>query len=101
MRELQHLEGKNGRSVRIIETAAHSWQNVAIALDFDGPQMKSIERDYPSRSEDACREMFVKWLDGDPNLRSPVSWDTLIDCLEKARLEDLAENVKHCLSQCQ
>ena len=72
-----------------------------MALGFSGAQMKSIEKDYPSRSEDACREMFIKWLEGDPSLRSPLTWDTLIDCLEEARLEDLADSVKCCLCQCQ
>lgn len=68
-----------------------------MALDFQGFQLKSIEKDYPSRSEDACREMFTKWLDGSPYLRGPVTWDTLIVCLEEAGLCDLADNVKYCL----
>lgn len=84
-------------TVRIIETVAPCWQKVAVALDFQGFQLKSIEKDYPSRSEDACREMFTKWLDGSPYLRGPVTWDTLIVCLEEAGLCDLADNVKYCL----
>ena len=82
--------------MRIIETVAHSWQSVAMALGFDGPNIKSIEIDYPNRSHDASREIFIRWLDGDHNLRGPLTWNTLIDCLEEASLKDLAENVKQC-----
>ena len=86
-------------TVRVVETAAHSWKAVAMALGFSGAQIRTIERDYLNRSEDACREVFIKWLDGEAEVSSPLTWDTLIERLEEARLDELAESLKHCLSQ--
>ena len=94
------MKSNDGRSERIIESVAYSWQSVAIALGFSGPQIKSIEADYPRRSQDASREIFIRWLDGDCALRGPLTWTTLIDCLEEAMMKDLAENIKRCLCNC-
>ena len=91
LRQLQLLKTKEGISVRIIEAVAHDWQSVAMALGFDGPRIKNLEKDYPSRCEDASREMFTKWLNKDHDLRRPLTWVTLIDCLEQAEMKSLAE----------
>ena len=102
LKELQALKGQNGVTVvRVIEAAAYSWKALAMALGFSSAQIQNIQRDYPSCSEDACREVFIKWLEGAADDSSPLTWDALIECLKEAKLGDLAESIGHCLSHCQ
>ena len=98
--ELQALKGRNGVTVRVIEAAAYSWKALAMALGFSSAQIQNIQRDCPSCSEDACREVFIKWLEGAADDSSPLTWDALIECLTEAKLGDLAESTGHCLSHC-
>ena len=88
-------------AVRIIEAAAYSWTAVAVGLGFSSAQIQNIRSDYPGRSEDACREVFIKWLEGTAEDSCPLTWDALIECLKDAKLGDLAENIGLCLSHCQ
>ena len=85
-------------SVRIIETVAHKWQDLAMALGFNGPQIKSIEANYHGRCQDASREIFIKWLDGALDVSGPGTWNMLASCLERIGMKDLATKVKCCLS---
>ena len=101
LRELQALKGQNGMTVWIIEAAAHSWKAVAMGFGFSSAQIQNIRSDCSGCSEDACREVFIKWLEGAAEDSCPLTWDALIECLKDAKLGDLAENVGHCLSHCQ
>ena len=98
LKELQLLKTEDGSSVRIIETIAYDWQSVAIALGFDGPRIKNIEKDHPNQCEDASCDMLSRWLHGEHDLHGPLTWDTLIGCLEQAEMMELAKKVRH--SQC-
>ena len=69
------------------------WKNLAIALGFDGPGIEIIDQKSLRSPEEACREMFVRWLDGDHYLAEPVTWDTLVQCLIHAGLADIANSV--------
>lgn len=45
-------------------------------------------------------QMFFDWLDGDSDLRGPVTWNTLIQCLNKLDLKDgVAETVESIFNQ--
>lgn len=96
--ELQLLEGRDGGKVRVIEGVAHKWKNMATSLSFDGPRIESIDMGALKMTEDACRKMFVKWLDGDHDLKEPVTWATLIRCLIDAGLIDMADKLKEILN---
>ena len=72
---------------------AADWQNVAIALGFDQARIKTIETNYPARAEDACREIFVRWLNGEHDLAKPT-WNTLINALQDAGLATVAISLK-------
>ena len=76
-----------------MEIIAHDWQSVAMALGFDGLQIKNLEKDYRNRCEDASHEMFAKWLNKEHDLCRPLTWVTLIDCLEQAEMKNLAEKI--------
>lgn len=87
----------DGDSVRIIETIACDWQSVAIALGFDGPRIKNIEKDHPNRCENASHDMLLRWLHGEHDLHGPVTWITLIDSVEQAEMTELAGKIRQCL----
>ena len=100
LHELQQLEAADGRTVRIIEEVAEKWKEVAIALRFGSHEMKNLEGDVQHISEYACQEMLIKWLDIREDLRRPITWTTLIQCLREAKMVETAENLKYvCLNR--
>ena len=99
LHELQLLKGFDGRVVRIIERVIPDWMNLAIALGFDQSRIKTIQRDYRGSMEEACQEMFMRWLDGEHDLAQPCTWDTLIKCLRRAVFRDLAIKLRAILNQ--
>ena len=97
LHELQLLEGVDGRKVRVIERVAPDWKDLAIALGFDQSRIKTIEKDYRGSMEEACQEMFMRWLDGEHDLAQPCTWNTLISCLRRAAFIDVANSLKTIL----
>lgn len=75
-----------------MEGVSPKWKDFAILLGFTGPKIMSIDRGVQRDPEDACREMFICWLDGGSGLK-PVSWDSVIECLIDTGLSELAINV--------
>ena len=62
LHELQLLKFSDGSELRIIDTVAPKWKQVAIALGFDGPKIETIEMSAHYQTEDACLKMFIDWL---------------------------------------
>ena len=93
------LEGVHGRKVRVMERVAPDWKDLAIALGFDQSRIKTIEKDYKSSTEEACKEMFMRWLRGEHDLASPHTWCTLVKCLNRAGLTDVASSLRKTLEQ--
>ena len=79
--------------MRTIDSIAYQWENVAIALGFDGAAIERIKKDAFFRSLRASRDMFIEWLDEgeEYGLRTPVTWSTLIECLREANLAETAK----------
>ena len=92
------LEGVGGRKVRVIERVAPDWKDLAIALGFDQSRIKTIGKDYRGSMEEACQEMFMRWLDGEHDLQ-PCTWDTLIKCLRRAAFGSVADSLREILKQ--
>ena len=99
LRELQLLEGVDGKKVRVIERVAPDWKDLAIALGFDQSRIKTIEKNYRGSMEEACTEMFMRWLAGEHDLAQPCTWDTLIKCLRRATFIDVANSPRTILRQ--
>ena len=97
LHELQQLVDIDGRTVRVMERVAVKWKDVATALGFNGSRINSLEADVRHMSEDASREIFIKWLNGEHDLRRPITWATLVQCLREARLIQLAVKVESIL----
>lgn len=99
LHELQLLKGVDGRTVRVMERVAPDWKHLAISLKFDLWKIKTIEKDYKTSTEEACQEMFMRWLAGEHDLTQPCTWNTLINCLRHAAFIDLANSLRTSLRQ--
>ena len=98
MQELQLLKDNNGRQVRVIDSVAPCWQSLAVALGFDGSSIQVIGMGAFHKPDDACREMFIRWLNGEQSLRRPLTWTTLIECLQQVtKLGDFYQTLMSCL----
>ena len=85
--------------MKVIEGVGDGWKDLAKSLDFDGPRIDSIDMEAPhEQSEEACQQMLTEWLDGDDDLRSPVTWATLIQSLIDAGLTDMAYRLKEFIN---
>ena len=91
--ELDRITG-SGKTVKVINRAAHEWKKVATRLYFEGHDILTIQRN-EHQVEDACRTMFIEWLEGKG--RTPTTWETVINALEEAELADVAKDLKDIL----
>ena len=73
-----------------MEEIASEWDEVAVALGFDGVRIKTIMMDAHYQPKKACRDMFTEWLEGDRDLQPPT-WDVLIQSLTAAKLTAIAD----------
>jgi hypothetical protein len=75
---------------------AARWEELAIALGFEASAIEYIGRDHVQDARGACRHVLTEWLaeKAEGNLRGPVTWTTLIDCLTDAGFASLAEDLK-------
>ena len=95
--ELQLLEGHGGRKVRLIESVAYKWKELAKELDFSVEKIDSIDAETNSKHEKACPQMLEEWVGGDDELKGPVTWITLIQCPMDAGLMDIADRLKEII----
>ena len=93
LHELDHISG-NGKTVTVIDSVACVWEKVAMRLHFEGHDISRIQRN-EHRAEDACRTMFVEWLEGKG--RTPTTWETILKALEEAKQCELAKDLKDIL----
>lgn len=96
LHELQCLRVKQ-KKIRVMKTVAASWRQVAIALHFEGSVIEIISESARSYPEPACEDMFRRWLRGEG--RGPITWDTLIESLEDAEFENLADDLRKSLKE--
>ena len=79
-----------------METVAPEWEEVAVALGFDGTRIKVIRTGTHYQPRKACLEMFTEWLDGGHDLQPPT-WDILITSLRAANLMGIANLLSHMI----
>lgn len=96
LHHLQLLEGY-GRSVRLLDNVAPRWTVLAESLGFNKSRIMAIEEHHKESMEEACQEMFIRWLVGEPDLAQPCTWGTLIRCLRQAGFSDIADSVSMIL----
>jgi len=95
---MKMLKLPGGRQVKIVETIAYRWQDVALALYFEGSVIASIKESTFSNVEEGCRRMLDRWLEG--GCHEPVTWKRLVEALQDAGFRKLAESLdlhgKYC-----
>ena len=79
-----------------MEKVAPKWDEVAIALGFDGARIGTIKMGAYYQPTRAYREMFIEWLDGGHDLQPPT-WKVLIQSLRIAKLTKNADFLSHAI----
>lgn len=92
MWQLQSFVGVGGRSVRVVENVCADWEKLALALQFHGGVIRAVERSQHFQAEAACRAILQRWLDGES--KQPVTWKTLVECLECIGHGSLASDLR-------
>ena len=81
MWQLQKFVGVSGRAVRVVEEVSADWEKLALALHFRGGIIRAVRENERLLVEPACRRILERWLlDGEGG--QPVTWETLVECLE-------------------
>ena len=79
-----------------MKEVAPEWDEVAVALGFDGARIETIKKGAHYQPKEACHEMFMEWLDGGHDLQPPT-WDVLIQSLTAANLTEIAYLLNHTI----
>ena len=90
--ELQRFVGVSGRVVKVVEEVSADWEKLALALKFCGAVIRTVRESERFQVEGACRNILHRWLEGQSSL--PVTWDTLVECLEDIGHRSLAEDLR-------
>ena len=80
--DLDLLNLRDGRKVRITKSIAAKWDALAIRFGFEGMIMSTIRKGAFYQPDDACYKMFTRWLNGEEGLKLPT-WYNLIQCLKE------------------
>ena len=96
--ELQHFPLKDGY-INIAEEIANAYNNFGILIldDKRGSKVAAIAETEHGNSVAITVEILRQWLLGKG--RMPVTWLTLVKCLQDTGLNVLADDIKGALSQ--
>ena len=96
--ELHCLRSKDGKTkVKVIETVAAIWTEVANLLDINSPIIDQLECDY-RRVADACEGMFKRRLEDD-EFPEPLTWNMVIEVLKDCNLNVYAKQLQTLLTE--
>ena len=89
------LKGKGEKKLRIIDAVASEWEELAIALGFDGNVINYVKKDYIHDSKGACSKILRLWLENeDEHLKGPISWSILLQCLDDIEYSSLSNEIR-------
>jgi hypothetical protein len=91
--QIDRIEG-NGKVVKVIESVAARWEEVAVRLYFNHHAIERIKRDNHYQTTPSCRTMFGEWIDGKGEIRQPINWKTLVTVLKEAEFSELASDLQ-------
>ena len=98
MGELQLLHGKEDRKLRIVDTIASKWEELAIALGFDENVIAYVSKDYAHDSKGATLKILGMWLGEEyDDLKGPISWSTLLECLIEIGFSTISDEVREVI----
>ena len=90
--DLQRIVGRNGKHFNIVEKVSPKWRQLAVELRFEGAVIDATEMNVHYQVGRACQSILQKWLEGASPL--PVTWETLLECLENIELATLATDLR-------
>lgn len=80
----------------VVKHAAYKWEELCMGLlelDEDGAKLEAIRRDFIQLGvERCCLQVFLDWVRGEGAL--PVSWCTVITCLQDMEMHKVARDIK-------
>lgn len=92
--------GESLREVRIVDTVAAEWEELAMALGFDGHIINFVKKDFSQDSKGATCKILRMWLEGDYNdLKGPISWLTLLQCLTDIGYSTICEEIQEIFEE--
>ena len=86
------LVKSNGKTVRVIQSAASKWKQLATRIHFEYNDISRIREDCHWQCQDACSEVCCEWLSGAGG--KPTNWTTLITASREAGLSELASDLQ-------
>ena len=92
IQQLHELQGKDGKTVRIIDTVAPEWEELAMAMGFPAHVISTIRRNNLRDAKGATLQILTQWLEGKSSV--PVSWESLVDCLHQAEFSNASLDVQ-------
>ncbi len=95
IRDLAYLE-KNNEKLQLIVRVAARWESLALHLGIESYVISIISRD-KSKCEDACIDMFQRWLGGEGC--GPRTWAGIVSALEKMEENMIVHLVRELLQE--
>ena len=92
IQQLHELQGKDGKSIRIIDTVAPEWEELAMAMGFPAHVISTIWRNNIRDAKGATLQILTLWLEGKSSV--PVSWESLVDCLYQADFSTVSLDIQ-------
>ena len=77
--------------IRVMDTVAGRWRDLAIALSFDEAALDVFHSDSFGCSEKACFKMLQRWIRGGAAM--PVCWGVLLQALRAGNFISLAHEL--------
>ena len=92
--QLKEIKTHDGRLVRIIDSVAFKWEELAITLGFGGAAIERIKIDAFYKSKDCTIAMLKEWLNEESASCVPATWTTIIQCLIDSELAEIAKDLE-------
>jgi Fe-S cluster biosynthesis and repair protein YggX len=86
------------KKVRIIDDAWHKWKKITRLVCNDANVLSVLEQRYHRDPEECLRQVLVDYFFSRKPRRYSQDWNGLIELLEDAKLESLAEELRLALS---
>ena len=98
LHQLQRIENRQGKVVKVISGVSANWKKLALSLHFSSSVIDAMHIDGHD-SADSTYIMFSKWLQGAEGTRAPVEWSTLVQALRESDHASVASELETALQQ--
>ena len=92
IQQLHELQGKDSKAIKIIDTVAPEWEELAMAMGFPAYVISTIRRNNLRNAKGATLQILTLWLEGKSSV--PVSWESLVGCLHQAEFSNVSFDIQ-------